>query len=147
MSANLSDLVKRKMETDHLSLRAAGNEAGVAHTTIDRVLKGESVDLLTLEKVCEWLSIPVMSALDVKDDQSELFEQIASAVALCPELNDVFSEIVDLVVAGEVDQQILSEVASFASYRLNLHKEKALTINEHDSYDDESAIEGILHKS
>lgn len=130
MSTNLSDLVRRKMEADHLSLRAAGIEAGVAHTTIGRVLKEESVDLLTLEKVCDWLSVPVTSILDVKDEDSELLAQMASAVALCPELSEVFSEIADLVLAGEIDQTILSEVASFASYRLGLQKTRLLSNEE-----------------
>ena len=124
MSTTLSDLVKRKMEQDHLSLRAAGAQAGVAHTTIDRVIKDESVDLATLEKVCDWLGVPVMSVLDIENDEDETLEQIAAALALCPELSDVFTEIAERALAGEIDQAILREVAAFASYRLGLQKQQ-----------------------
>jgi transcriptional regulator with XRE-family HTH domain len=120
VSAKLSDLVRRKMDAEHLSLRSAGAEAGVAHTTIDRVLKEESLDLETLDKVCQWLSVPVASVLELDDQRSDLLDRITEIVSMCPELSDVFSEIADKVMRGEIDQTILNEVAGFASYRLGI---------------------------
>lgn len=130
MSTLLSDLVKRKMQQENLSLRSAGTQAGVAHTTIDRVLKEESVDLNTLEKVCDWVGVPVTSVLDINDDGNKILDQIAAAIALCPELEDVFSEIADHVLGGELDQSILGEVAAFASYRLG-QQLRQTNIHEH----------------
>lgn len=124
MSAKLSGLVRLKMENEHLSLRSAAEQIGVAHTTVDRVLKEEPVDLTTLEKICDWVGIPVTAVLDISDDNNEVMDQLSAAMALCPELSDVFTEIAEKVLKGELEQSILSEVASFASYRLNLHKRK-----------------------
>jgi DNA-binding Xre family transcriptional regulator len=123
MNVALSDLVKRKMEEEHLSLRGAGAAADVAHTTIDRVIKGEPVDLLTLEKVCDWLAVPVTSILDLREDEGDLSAQVAAIVAMCPELEVVFSEMSNLVVSGEIDKDVLSEVAAFAAYRLSHYRQ------------------------
>ena len=124
MSTKLSELVQRKMEQEHLSLRAAGAQADISHTTIDRIIKDDTVDLGTLEKVCDWLGVPVTTVLDAGKYSNDVIEQIANAIALCPELADVFGEIADRVVAGEIDPSILVEVASFASYRLGIHKQE-----------------------
>ena len=48
MVETLAALVQRKMEKEHPSLRTAGKQADVAHTTIDRVRNGETVDLETV---------------------------------------------------------------------------------------------------
>jgi transcriptional regulator with XRE-family HTH domain len=115
---NLSDLVRRKMEVENLSLRAAGDKVGVAHTTIDRILRGLSVDLETIEKLCAWLGVPVTSVLDIREDSHEIIDQIASALALSPQLSVVFGELAKRVLAGEVEATVLAEVAAFTSYRL-----------------------------
>lgn len=119
MATKLSDLVHRKMEAENLSLRAAGEQVGVAHTTIDRILKDKSVDFETIEKVCDWLGVPVATVLDVREDSQEIMDQIASILALSPQLSGVFSELAEKVISGEVDPSILAEVAAFTSYRLN----------------------------
>jgi len=119
MATNLRDLLKRKMESEHLSLRAAGVRADVAHTTIDRVLKDQSVDFETIEKICDWLGVPVTSVLDVKEENAEMMDQIASVLALSPELAGVFNELAEKVLSGEVDASVLGEVAAFTSYRIN----------------------------
>jgi DNA-binding Xre family transcriptional regulator len=119
MATNLSDLLKRKMETERLSLRAAGERVDVAHTTIDRVLKDQSVDFDTIEKICDWLGIPVASVLDIKDKNAAMMNKISSLLALSPALAGVFSELADKVLSGEVDPGVLEELAAFTSYRLN----------------------------
>lgn len=119
MSKSLSDLVQRKMEAENLSLRSAGDQAGVAHTTIDRIIKDKSVDFDTIEKVCGWLGVPVTTVLDIQKDDRKILDQIASVLALSPQLAGVFSELAERVIAGEVDSGVLAEVAAFTSYRLN----------------------------
>lgn len=119
MATKLSDLVQRKMEAENLSLRAAGREADVAHTTIVRILNEDSVDFETIEKVCDWLGVPVTTVIDVREDSQEVMDQIVSVLALSPELAGVFSELAEKVISGEVDPSVLSEVAAFTSYRLH----------------------------
>jgi transcriptional regulator with XRE-family HTH domain len=119
MSSNLSTILKKKMTEENLSLRNAGDKAGVAHTTIDRILKEKSVDLETLQKVCDWIGIPLSSVIDVGEEQSELFEDIAALFALNPEFTKVFSEMADKVKKGKLDADILAELTGYASYRMH----------------------------
>ena len=121
---DLAQLVKKKMEDEKLSLRAAGKQAGVAHTTIDRILKGEQVDLSTMEKVSQWVEIPVSDALDLKSGDKGLQGDIASLVGLHPELGEVFSTLANEIFKGNLDSTILAEITGFASFRLQKYREK-----------------------
>jgi transcriptional regulator with XRE-family HTH domain len=120
------------MEDEGLSLRTAGEQAGIAHTTIARVMNDESVDFSTVDTICRWLGVPVPAALEVRQDGMEILEQIAAVLAINPELSDVFSEIADKVIAGEISREILAEVAAFASYRLKTHKEESNERSDQD---------------
>lgn len=130
MNNTLGDLVKRKMDKENLSLRKAGKQAGVAHTTIDRALNGESLDYQTLEKICDWLGVPVITVIDAQQDNKKqdynikTLEKIAKTVALCPEFEEVFSEVAEEVLAGKLSISILDEITSFASFRLYKHQER-----------------------
>ena len=57
MATGLAIYLRERMLKDRLSSRAAGKAAGVAHTTIMRILDGKDVSVDTLEKVCAFLEI------------------------------------------------------------------------------------------
>lgn len=124
MAIDFGDLVKKKMEEENLSLRTAGKQAGVAHTTIDRVIKGESVDLSTMEKISQWVGIAVSDALDMKNKEEGIKGEIATLIALNPEFEEVFSAIASEIAKGNLSTDILIELTGFASYRLQKYREK-----------------------
>jgi len=109
------------MEKENLSLRKAGKQADVAHTTIDRILKDESVDLDTVQKVCDWLGIPPSSVLDTNEDRSENIDLVAQLFALNDEFSQVFVEISEKIKDKLIDEVILDEITGYASYRLHQH--------------------------
>ena len=119
MSETLSEIVERKMKKENLSLRKAAAKAGVAHTTIDRILKQESVEFETLKKVSDWVGIPVSSILDTGNEKFEVMEEIAKLFAMNPEFSQVFSEIAEKIKIGDLDANILAEITGFASYRMH----------------------------
>ena len=119
MSETLKNLVKLKMKDENLSLRKAGDQAGVAHTTIDRVLKKETIDLETMEKICKWVGIPVSAVLDAGDEKSEMVDEVAALFAMNEEFSFVFDELASRIKTGELDTTILSEINAFVSYRMH----------------------------
>jgi transcriptional regulator with XRE-family HTH domain len=124
MTVDLSNLVKVKMEEEKLSLRRAGKQAGVAHTTIDRILKGESVDLSTMEKISRWVGIPVSDAIDLKNAKEGIQGEISTLIALHPEFGEVFSTLAKEITIGGLSTDILIEITGFTSYRLQKYREK-----------------------
>lgn len=124
MTVDLAELVKFKMDEEKLSLRTAGKQAGVAHTTIDRILKGEPVDLSTMEKISRWVGIPVSDALDLKNAEEGIQGEIATLIALHPEFGEVFSALAKEITKGGLSTDILNEITGFTSYRLQKYREK-----------------------
>ncbi len=125
MTVSLSELVKAKMKKDNLSLRKAGTQSGVAHTTIDRLLKGEQLDLATVEKIGAWLNIPVSKVLDIETDAGAQRSEFPGLIALHPELGDVMTELATEITKNNMDQAILAEITGFASYRMQMYREKS----------------------
>jgi transcriptional regulator with XRE-family HTH domain len=119
MLETLKNLVKMKMEQEKLSLRKAGKQADVAHTTIDRVLRLQSIDLDTMEKICKWLGIPVSAVIDEEVKGSKRIQNIATMFSMNDEFERVFSEIAMKIDAGTLDHDIITEITSFASFRLH----------------------------
>jgi len=119
MSKALKNLVEMKMKQENLSLRKAGDQAGVAHTTIDRVIKEESIDMETMEKVCNWLGVPLGAILDEEVKGTERLQHIATLFSMNDEFERVFSEIAMKIKSGTLDRDIITEITSFASFRLH----------------------------
>lgn len=125
MSDTLKGLLKLKMERKNLSLRQAGNLAGVAHTTIDRVLKGETVDLETVKKICDWIGIPVSSVVDIGDEKAPMVDEVASLISMNKDFAKVLTEISEKIKSGKLSQDILIEITAFASFQLDQRVKKA----------------------
>lgn len=124
MPVNLQELIRVKMDEEGLSLRKAGDQAGVAHTTIDRVLNGNQIDLKTLMKISTWLGIPASEVIFLKASNENLKSDVASLNALHPELGEVLSTLTDEIVKGNVSPTILAEITGFTAYRMKVYKEK-----------------------
>jgi len=130
MAVDLAALVKAKMDDEKLSLRNAGKAAGVAHTTIVRVLNGKEVDLSTVEKISRWVGIPVSKAIDLKNAEGGIHGEITTLIGLHPEFGEVLSALAKEIMVGGLSSQILIEVTGFMSYRLQKYREMRTRIDE-----------------
>jgi transcriptional regulator with XRE-family HTH domain len=110
------------MDIEGLSTRAVADACGVSHSTIARAANGETVEIDTLIKITEWLGVPVETIINVSDNPDEVLEQIVMVLSVEPELSSVFGEIARKVSAKEMSPKVLSEIAAFASYRLQQHE-------------------------
>ena len=124
MAADLKELVRTKMKIEGLSLRDAKKQAGVSHTTIARVKAGEPIDLETMKKICKWIDIPVSEVIDIKTDVESRQSDVASLMALHPELGEVLSTLAKEITVGLMDPAILAEITGFTSYRMQIYREK-----------------------
>lgn len=121
----LSELLSKRLETEGLSVRDAGQLIGVSHSTVARAVNGETVEVDTLVKIANFLGVPVENILEPKDDPDAILEQVMMVISIEPELSRVFSEIAQKIVDKQLDKKVLSEVAAFAAYRLQLSNQSS----------------------
>jgi len=119
----LPELVQDKMRKEGLSIREAGRQIGIAHTTVIRILNGETLDLKTLIDVCEWLGVSPSSILDSQIlGRSYLSAKIAVVVERNPEFAKVFEEAMDRLAQGKIDLATVADFVAYAAYRLKIEE-------------------------
>lgn len=118
-------LVERKLEKEHLSVRAASQAWDVSHTTIHRILKNDALDLETLLKMCKVLNVTPATALNTQaeDETTSVVSIISVLVEQDPRLATLFTELARDLDAGTVSPDDVLDIVSYAGYRLrNAHQ-------------------------
>jgi len=115
MPTSLAVYLRERMLKDHLSARRASREAGVAHTTIMRILDGKDVSVDTLEKVCEYLEINPGDVIGPGG-----ISEISSILSQEPELEAVFTLALKKLHDGEISQDTIREIIRYTSWRLDM---------------------------
>jgi len=117
----LQRLLKEHIDKDHLSMRAAAKQIGVAHTTLIRVINGETYDMPTLQKLAEWLKVTPSSLVDTIEPD-DITMSVALIIAAEPTLAQVFIEAGQHVRDGEITPEELRDLACYAAFRFGIKK-------------------------
>ena len=106
-----------------LSVRAAAQEIGVAHTTVIRLLDGKPGDLETMRKVCSWLNVEMATILSSHEkSEKALAEKFAIILERNPGLYQMFEEYYEKLETKEIDLRDLEEILAFLIFRTYYHK-------------------------
>jgi len=114
----LAEKLKERMKLEKLSLRAAAKQIDVSHSTIDRVLKGETVEVDTLTKISEFLNVPIDDLIGQSKEIKERFDRISNLFSIEPELAEVLDRIAQGIKTGDIDKKIITEVSAFTAFRI-----------------------------
>jgi len=115
----LPKLLAEKQRKEGLSNRAASRQIGVSHSTVSRALKGDQMDMATMEKFAVFLGIPVSSLMDMEaSDHHGLAAKIDALVLQEPELAKVFEQAIDLILDDQMDPSIFQDLVAYASFRM-----------------------------
>lgn len=119
----IKKLMAEEMKKKGLSIRAASQEIGIAHTTIIRILDDLPIDLETMKKICTWLEVDITSVLNT-DDRSEksLIEKFAIILQRNPNLYHLFDEYYSKMEYKEVSMLDLEEILAFMVFRAYYRK-------------------------
>lgn len=126
MTDTIARLLEERMGERGLSLRKAGREIGVAHTTLARILNGEPYDVPTAEKIADWLGMPLSTLLDTggaSEDRETLAAKIAAVLETEPRLARVFGDAMERVLNGEMSNEAFRDLAAYAAFKLQLVEE------------------------
>lgn len=120
----LDFVLQRAMQERNLSAREAARQAGVAHTTIIRILQHENVDLGTLKKICAWLEIDPMYAVNLEGGQVQ--KQWLWRLGMMIESNRVLHFSMRRIFAG-IDKQdyppkIIDDICMFIIFAMKTYK-------------------------
>ena len=113
----LETLLINKIRDDDLSIRQAGKQIGIAHTTVIRLMEGGNCDQTTLVKVATWLNVEPSTLLD-SEGKSDLANKIAVLLEQQPKLADLLGEVLDRVVRDEIKPEAFTEIISYITFRL-----------------------------
>ena len=85
----LEIILRKELYERGLSSRSAASEIGVAHTTLLRALRGQSVDVETIVKIANYLGIRPSELINTLDDSgTSLADQLSVLLSRSPELEE-----------------------------------------------------------
>ena len=113
----LQTLLQNQMTARNLSSHGAAEEIGCSHTTILRAMRGERIDIDTLIKIANWLHVRPSELLNSMGDTS-LADDIAVLLSHSPELEAELKDAAERVRAGVLDKAVLTDIVSYALYKL-----------------------------
>jgi transcriptional regulator with XRE-family HTH domain len=119
----LKEVLVRAMHERGLSTREAAKEIGVSHSTVFRITRGDPFDVPTLIAVANWLGVRPSTLLD-NIGQSDAITETAMLVENVPGILDVLKDAVKAIQAGKADPAIITDIISYASYKLSLQSKK-----------------------
>ena len=115
----LTVLVRDKMEKEGLSLRDSAKQSGVSHNTIRNILIGVPIDFSTLEAVCKWLGISPIDLMESSGtDTGAISAKIATIMKCYPQFESVFNRVMDKLICGDVEPEIIRDLLAYINYRL-----------------------------
>ena len=117
----LAKVLREALEERNMSSRKAASEIGVAHTTVIRIMEGQSPSHTTLKKIGEWLGTPEQAfALLDRDGASGIAAKLMIFLTKNPALGDKFENMIDGYEQGEVSDADMDDILGYIAYRLSL---------------------------
>jgi len=113
----LKDLLSNEIREKGISKREAARQIGVAHTTVNRIIKGVPPDLATIYAVANWMNMNPSVIVDL-EASAELPNKVAAILSKNPKLAEVFEEAFQRVEDGRMDISEVEELVSYMVFRL-----------------------------
>jgi DNA-binding Xre family transcriptional regulator len=120
----LSKLITDEMARRNLSHRAAAREAGVAHTTLIRISRGDPADVDTMLKLCNWLKINPSDVIDGMGDNTNdaLVKNLSVLIQRQPRLAATFTNLLGEFLSGGMTQEEVLDVINYATYKMSMRR-------------------------
>ena len=121
----LSAILEVELRRRNQSVRQISEEIGVAHTTMNRALKGEQVGVDTILKIANWLNVAPAVLINAEGKgEDALVSQVALILKAEPRLGEVLKEALERVADGRMSPEVFHDLAAYAAYRLDTVERK-----------------------
>lgn len=111
----IGQILQNEISKRGISVRRAAKEIGVAHTTIQRVIKGDEVDLRTISAIGHWLHVGTAELLNISENQT-VKNQVSYLVERNPHLVALLSELIKN--DGLLRDEDLAEILEYANFKI-----------------------------
>ena len=119
----LKDWLDQELRSRNIrSLREAGRQIGVAHTTIQRILAGSSVDLATIELLSQWSGVDKVTLMkavgihmDVETTNTVAWEMVTGRY---PELAGALRDLIDRYRDGRLQPHTVASIVQYINFAL-----------------------------
>jgi transcriptional regulator with XRE-family HTH domain len=127
----LPKLLEKRLRDRKISVRTAAEELNVSHTTLHRIMNGETMDLKTLVNLSNWLGVRPSTILDsdANDEKTSISSTITALIEQDPRLASAFTEIGKELKNGNIDLRDVEDIVSYTIYRINDAKRRNNPIN------------------
>ena len=115
----LARILNGRMRSERLSEREVARQTGLSNVTINRVCKGEIVDLKTILILCEWLDVQPSMVLDsfLRDDSSQN-NNIVLFIENNPYLKHVLSNLATEFNNGQVGEDTIKSICDYIAFMI-----------------------------
>ncbi len=114
----LQTLIQKKLDDENLSLRTGAKQVGVSHSTLGRIIDGESLDLDTLIKACDWLGVSPVTILDVLTNTDDTAALLVAFLEAHPQLHSAFENLLGETLQEQLPARVLEDILQFIAFRL-----------------------------
>jgi transcriptional regulator with XRE-family HTH domain len=104
----LANLAHIKIEKERLSVRRAAREIGISHATLLHLLRGRTLEMTSIEKVCRWLGVPVAAVLGPLPEPAPGSSELAQVVA----------QLLALAEIGGISEADAREITNFIRWKM-----------------------------
>lgn len=128
----LRAMLAEKKDKENLGYRTIGKQSGVPFTSLNRFMVHDSyLSVDNIVRLCEWLGVSPAMVLDgFGDNENSRKSGMIAIMQRYPALEEVLLEIESRVTEGELDPEIIDDVAQYAEFILNREKERWTKKNE-----------------
>lgn len=117
----LTVLLGERMKEKNYSMRDVAKETGVSHTTISRILAGQTADIDTLIAICKWMNVSPSHFLDAQmGGEQTLGARMSAVLEANPALATVLEEALERMEDGRLSPQTLTDLVNYMVYRIGL---------------------------
>ena len=119
----IANLLKEAMAAKGLSARQVAKITDISHTTVDRILTGDWIDLETLVKLCNWLKISPATALNtLGNGEDQVVSAMAALIEVEPRLAETLISAARDVENGKLQPSDLRDIVAYATYKVQLRR-------------------------
>lgn len=120
----IGQILHQEIRNRGISVRKAAIEIGVAHTTIQRVIKGDTVDLKTISAIGKWLHTGTAELLNLSENKT-IKNQICYLLESNPRLEALLGQLIEK--NGMFSDEDLTDILDYASFKI---VQKSRSINQ-----------------
>lgn len=118
----LINILTHKIQEEHISMREAARQIGIAHTTLQRFLAGKPYDMDTVLNICKFLDIAPEAALNSLTNNTDRYNDLVIVLQSEPYIAHVLLTSIEDYRANRLTKEDLLQIMEFVAFKIQSRK-------------------------